>query len=168
VLFLGQRRGYKGYDLVEAAAARVPEATFAFVGPGPAVHGANVIDAGLVDDDERAAWLDAADLLCLPSEAEILPVSILEAWSTGTPFLASEIPPLRELAESGGGWVAPRDVNALAARLRDLVRDAEALRAAGELGRSAWESQYTPGAVAAAYAGVYSSLVEQREPVCAS
>ena len=115
VLFLGARRPYKGHDLLMGAAGCVaeshPDATFAFVGPGEPLRVAGaplrIIDAGLVDEQERAAWLDAADLLCLPSAHEIFPLSVIEGWSVGTPALVTDLPPLRELIGLGGGECFP-------------------------------------------------------------
>jgi glycosyltransferase involved in cell wall biosynthesis len=167
VLFLGARREYKGADLLVAAsrrvAERVPEVTFAFVGPGPplaAVGGARLIDAGSVGADERAAWLDAADLLCLPSAHEIFPISVLEAWSVGTPVLVSDLPPLRELIDrSGGGAFVRRDARALADALVDQLADTKALRARGRRGQDFWRTHATPAAVASCHESQYAELL---------
>jgi glycosyltransferase involved in cell wall biosynthesis len=165
VLFLGARRPYKGADLLleaaEDVAAALPDATFAFVGPGPPLRtdqaSARLLDAGVVPDDERADWLDAADLLCLPSQAEIFPSSMLEAWSVGTPALTSDIPTLRELIQrSGGGATAPRERGALAGALLELLGDPDSLVAMGESGRHFWADGFTPGKVARWHEDVYS------------
>ena len=142
VLFLGARREYKGFDLLQQAAPAVtaahPAATFAFVGPGPALSdvpaGCRILDVGAVDEDQKALWLNAADVLCLPSAAEILPGSILEAWSVGTPVLTSDIPPLVELVDgaSAGRHVA-RQPEAIAAH---ADRDARRPRAPSRDGRT--------------------------------
>jgi glycosyltransferase involved in cell wall biosynthesis len=167
-MFLGVRRPYKGFDVLLEAAPRVPGATFAFVGPGPAVSGERVIDAGPVDDAERAAWLDAADLLCLPSQAEVFPVSILEAWSAGTPVLTSDIPSLRELiAASGGGLAVPANAEALAAALNDLLADPGRLARLGQAGHDRWRDTYTPSVVASRHEQLYAQLLEE-EVACAA
>jgi glycosyltransferase involved in cell wall biosynthesis len=171
VLFLGIRRAHKGHDLLVDAApgvcASVPSATFAFVGPGSALAetpGARVLDVGEVDDDERAAWLDAADVLCLPSASETFGVAVLEAWSARKPVLVSDIPPLRELiVRSGGGEVAPRDPNAIAEALTRLLADPSRLRTLGESGRRFWAAGYTVQAVAGRHEELYSSLVASFE-----
>jgi glycosyltransferase involved in cell wall biosynthesis len=164
VLFLGARRPYKGFDLLLAAApevaAAVPGVTFAFAGPGPALEsvpeGVRVIDAGLVPDDERAGWLEAADVLCLPSQAEIFPSSMLEAWSVGTPALTSDIPALRELIErSGGGATAPRESDAIARVLSGLLTRPDELARMGEAGRVFWANEFTPERVARWHEDVY-------------
>jgi glycosyltransferase involved in cell wall biosynthesis len=168
VLFLGARREYKGFDLLIRAAPRiaeaVPEAKLAFVGPGDPLAAANgnVIDVGLVDEDEKALWLNAASTLCLPSEAEILPSSILEAWSVGTPAVTSDIPTLKELIDTtGGGAYTSRDVDRLASLLIELLREPARLRAMGEAGRKAWQAKFTPDAVARWHEGIYAEAIRR-------
>lgn len=162
VVFLGVRRAYKGFDLLLEAARDVPEATFAFLGPGgrlDAPIGANVLDVGAVDDAERASWLAAADLLALPSAAEIFPVSILEAWSVGTPVVTSDIATLQELVRrSGGGVAVPRDARALADAISGLLADEPRRAELGAAGRRFWESGFTVDAVAARHEALYAEL----------
>jgi glycosyltransferase involved in cell wall biosynthesis len=169
VLYLGVRRPYKGFDLLLEATARIPAAhpdadiTFAFVGPGPKlppIGGASrILDVGAVVDDERAAWLDAADLLCLPSEGEIFPASILEAWSLGKPVLTSDIASLQELVDrSGGGMAVPRRPQALADAIAGLLAEPRRLRAMGEAGRAFWAAHHTVEAVADWHERLYASL----------
>jgi glycosyltransferase involved in cell wall biosynthesis len=171
VLFLGVRRPYKGFDKLLAAAPEIAAAgidvTLAFVGPGPAVVQPDlpirVIDAGAVDDEERAAWLDAADLLALPSDGEIFPVSILEAFSVGTPVLTSEIPTLRELVErSGGGLWSPREPAALGRAVADAVRDPAGLERLGTAGRAFWHHGHTVDAVVRWHRDLYAQLAVGR------
>jgi phosphatidyl-myo-inositol dimannoside synthase len=166
VLFLAARRPYKGYDLLLRAAPIVaatrPDVTFAFVGPGeplPAHPGARVVDAGYVEDEERAAWLDAADLLCLPSEAEIFPISLLEGWSVKTPALTSDLPTLSELMrKSGGGRTVAREPGALANALLGLLGDADELRRLGQAGHAFWRSEATVDQVVARHEKLYAEL----------
>ena len=160
------RRPYKGTDILLAAAPAVtrtvPGATFAFVGPGPALpatEGARVLDVGPVDDDERAAWLDAADVLCLPSDAEIFPSSFLEAWTVATPVVASDIPPLRELVtRAGGGLVAERSAEAIAGALVALLSDPPRARALGDAGHAFWRDGFTVDAVAQLHEQLYRDV----------
>lgn len=171
VLFVGVRRPYKGFDLLLAAAPRVEgDVTFAFVGPGapvPPSRDARLLDVGEVDPAGKAAWIEAADLVCLPSESEIFPATFLEAWSLGTPVLASDIPTLHELVErSGGGFTAPREPGALADAITRALADPERLRAAGEAGRAFWR-EHTPSRVAARYEDVYVRLTGTGEPCAA-
>lgn len=175
VLFLGARRPYKGIDLLLEAApavtAQLPATSFAFVGPGSKIErtsmGSKTIDVGPVDDVEKAMWLTAADVLCLPSAAEILPVSILEAWSAGTPVLTSGIPPLRELVcGADGGRCCDRDAGAIAANLITMLTDQASLRSMGDRGRAAWEQRYTPARVAERHERMYAEAAARASCPC--
>jgi rhamnosyl/mannosyltransferase len=166
IVFLGVRRPYKGFNLLLDAARRLPSTvTVAFVGPGAEIDtdvagGARIIDAGPVDDARKAAWLDAADLYCLPSEGEIFPVSILEAWSAATPILVSDIPPLRELVtRTGGGRAVQRDADVLARSINELLAAPEELASMGERGFAAWKRDFTVEAIAGWYAEEYARVV---------
>jgi len=172
VLFLGARRAYKGVDVlldaVPLVAEERPDVTFAFVGPGPALRdvgsGARVLDIGKVGDAERASWLAAADLLCLPSQGEILPISILEAWSAGTPVLTSDLDTLRELVDgSGGGMTAARNPRDVAAAVVTMVGDPGRLREMGRRGHARWSSSYTVPAVTSCFEQAYASARKEQE-----
>jgi phosphatidyl-myo-inositol dimannoside synthase len=167
VLFLGARRGYKGEDVLLQAAPLVsrvhPDAAFVFVGPGAALPrsagNTRVIDAGVVDDDERAAWLDAATMICLPSEAEIFPTVFLEAWSMRTPVVTSDLPPLRELIESScGGLAVPRDPERVGRAILELLEHPDAAARMGEAGHAFWKQGHTPAAVARWHEALYAEL----------
>ncbi len=171
VLFLGARRYYKGFDLLLRAAPLVaaarPDVTFAFVGPGEPLlinhHRARVLDIGEVDDAERTAWLDAADLLCLPSEAESFGLVVIEAWSLRTPVIVSDIPTLSELVSKGEGGVSvPRDVHSLARAILNLVEDPKCLTRLGASGYAYWAAHYTVAHVAACHERVYVTIAQAR------
>jgi glycosyltransferase involved in cell wall biosynthesis len=170
VVFLGMRRPYKGHDLLLEAASQLtgarPKVCFAFVGPGEPLpqteFGPRIIDGGQVDEAGRGAWLEAADLLCLPSAHEIFPISVLEAFSARTPVLVSDLPPLRELiSRSGGGRAVERTVPALAAALRAMLADPVALRRMGDAGHAFWEAGFKPEAFARRHEQVYKRVVAE-------
>jgi glycosyltransferase involved in cell wall biosynthesis len=167
VVFVGVRRPYKGADILQAALPHlrelVPDATIAFVGPGEPVHsspGSGVVDAGAVDPEDLAAWMDAADLLCLPSAHEIYPTSILEAWSIGTPVVTSDILTLTELmTQSGGGVAVPRDAATLGKALGRLLSDPTRLADLGARGQAFWRANGTPASVAACHVRQYEEVL---------
>ena len=171
VVFVGVRRAHKGIDrLLDAIplvnAAR-PDARFAFIGPGDplAGYGPEVIDVGVVDDEVKAAWIEAADVLCLPSAYESFGLVVTEAWSVATPVVASDLPVLRELVgAAGGGLTAPREPAALAAALRELIDDPARAGAMGEAGRRYWETHYTTELVAGAHRRLYERLLRHAPP----
>lgn len=85
-----------------------------------------------------ARVLAAADVFCLPSHFEGLPMSVIEAMMTGLPVVATDIRGPREMVVEGetGFLVPPMTVDPLAAALQRLAAD-PALRARmGAAGRA--------------------------------
>jgi len=74
-----------------------------------------------VSRDDVVALTQAAGLLVQPSTYEGFGLPVVEAMAAGCPVVASDIPPLREVAGTAAMLVPPSDVTALAAALRELV-----------------------------------------------
>ncbi len=82
--------------------------------------------------------LAAADVFCLPSHFEGLPMSVIEAMLTGLPVIATDIRGPREQVVQGvtGLLVPPGSVPPLAAALTRLASDSALRAAMGEAGRA--------------------------------
>lgn len=80
-------------------------------------------DLGSREDHLR--FLAAADAFALPSYAEGLPMSLLEAMAAGLPIVASRVGGIPEIIEDGreGFLIPPADTNALQDRLLRLAQD---------------------------------------------
>ena len=87
-------------------------------------------------DDIRDRYLDA-DVFCLPSFAEGIPVVLMEAMALGRPVVTTRIAGIPELVEDGvsGLLVAPGHVEELVEALEALATDPERRRELGERGR---------------------------------
>jgi rhamnosyl/mannosyltransferase len=149
VLFVGRLVYYKGADVLVRAMATV-DADLVLIGRGAlerelrelaAAQGTAASTAFLdrQDDDELAAWYQAADVLCLPSVArsEAFGLVQIEAHAAGTPVVSTDLPtgvPYANPDGVTGLTVPPGDTAALAAALNRLLGDDE-LRA--RLGRQA-------------------------------
>lgn len=77
--------------------------------------------------DDLPALLDQTDLFVSPSIYEGLPTVILESIAHHVPVVATDIPGTRDIIRDGynGFLVPPRDPQALAARIIDLVQNPE-------------------------------------------
>jgi glycosyltransferase involved in cell wall biosynthesis len=100
-----------------------------------AVLGRRLVRLGYRADVARL--LAAADVFCLPSHFEGLPMSVIEAMLAGLPVVATDIRGLREQVVEGqtGLLVPPGTVAPLAAALARLAADPALRRAMGEAGR---------------------------------
>ena len=121
---------------------------------------------GRVDDAEKHAALDAADVLCAPSlGGESFGMVLTEAFASGTPVVASDIAGYRDVVEHGGDGVLvpPGDALALAETLHDLALDPTRLERLGErAGRSA--ERYAWPRVAAKVLDAYDDAIAVPEP----
>ena len=159
VLAVGRLSAEKGFDvLIEALASLKREGTpqrLILVGDGPfrsslANAAANAGIAELVEftgelpPAEVRAHLDRADLFCLPSFSEGLPISIMEAMAVGVPVVTTWIAGIPELAESGmtAVTVPPARSDALADALRLLADDPKLRRRLAEAARRRVEERH--------------------------
>ena len=140
VIAVGRLSPEKGFDvLIEALATLKREGTpqrLVLVGDGPlrvsleaAAGKAGITDlvefAGELTPVEVRTRLAGADLFCLPSFSEGLPISIMEAMAAGVPVVTTSIAGIPELAEAGvtALTVPPARPDALAEALRQLAAD---------------------------------------------
>jgi len=72
---------------------------------------------------EIALWMNAADVLCLPSRSEGMPNVLLEAVAGGLPFAAADVGACSEIHRQYGGGVIfkPEDAGSLEAVLADCL-----------------------------------------------
>lgn len=87
-----------------------------------------VVMLGMRPSDEVAEELRASDAFCLPSFAEGLPISIMEAMAVGVPVVATTVGGITELVTHGeSGWcTAPGRADQLADALAVAITDGDA------------------------------------------
>jgi glycosyltransferase involved in cell wall biosynthesis len=82
-----------------------------------------------------AAYADA-DVFCLPSWWEAMPLSVLEAMAAGLPVVATDVGDVARLVTTECGTVVPvADARRLADALRGPLLDADLRRRQGEASR---------------------------------
>jgi glycosyltransferase involved in cell wall biosynthesis len=87
--------------------------------------------------DDVPGLLAGADVFCLPSFEEGLPLTVLEAMAQARPVVATAVGGTPEAVVDGetGLLVPPGDAGALAEALRSLLEEPERARRLGEAGR---------------------------------
>jgi glycosyltransferase involved in cell wall biosynthesis len=85
-----------------------------------------VVFEGAVNQDRIRGFYQAADIFCIPSFAEGIPVVLMEAMAMGIPCVTTHITGVPELIRNGidGLVVAPSDLDALTDALAKLMDDA--------------------------------------------
>ncbi|MBK5269280.1 MAG: glycosyltransferase family 4 protein [Acidimicrobiia bacterium] len=79
---------------------------------------------GSLPHDRMADYFRDADIFCLPSWFEAMPLSILEALASGLPVVATRVGQIPLIIDdSVGRLVEPKDPEALAATLEELLSD---------------------------------------------
>jgi glycosyltransferase involved in cell wall biosynthesis len=119
----------------------------------------SLIFAGFRSDVPR--FLDAMDVVCLPSLYEGMPLTAIEGSAMARPVVATAVDGTPEVVRDGrtGRLVPPADPPALGIALRDLLRDPEGARGLGQAGRDWVLSRFDLDRQVAATAHVYRSLV---------
>ena len=151
VLYCGNLRPVKGVDLLLAAIQQLLAAgsplSFAIVGSGElegalraqlagALAERRVVMTGALPQPTVARYMNAADLLVLPSRSEARSNVIVEALACRTPVAAAEVGGIPEVMRPEHGRLfAPYDAQAIAAALRELTAQPERLRVLGAAGR---------------------------------
>jgi glycosyltransferase involved in cell wall biosynthesis len=184
VLFMGWLGARKG--LPEALRAvplvrkEVPEARFIFAGVveklekelieplcEAAERAGGVVFPGFVAGEGKLALLSQASALILPSHAENLPVSVIEAMAMGLPVVTTPVGGVPEVVIDGhnGFLIEPGDYQALADRIVRLAKDPELRRAMGQANAAKARLLYHPALFAARMQGIYECVLTTGERV---
>jgi colanic acid/amylovoran biosynthesis glycosyltransferase len=117
--------------------------------------------AGAVGQDEIRRHYAAADVFCLSSFAEGVPVVLMEAMATGLPVVAPRIMGIGELVEDGVGGllVRPARPDRLAAALERLLADPGLRARLGAGGRRRVEEEFEIDEVARELGAVFEERV---------
>ncbi|MCP5195977.1 MAG: TIGR03088 family PEP-CTERM/XrtA system glycosyltransferase [Gammaproteobacteria bacterium] len=114
--------------------------------------------------DDVPNLLRALDIFVLPSQAEGISNTILEAMACGLPVVATQVGGNAELVVEGetGRLVPPSDSAALAAALGQYVDSSEWMLVHGAAGRRRIEERFSMEAMVAAYLAVYDNILKNR------
>ena len=147
ILFLGRLGERKGVPVLVEALGRLAKSSLDWraeiAGDGDAAPyraaierlglDARVSFPGWVAEVEAHQRLSRAAVLVLPSEAEGLPMSIIEAFAWGVPVISTPVGSIPDILHDGvEGFVIPvGDTEALARALEQLIGDADLRRRLG-------------------------------------
>jgi len=121
-----------------------------------------VVFEGAVNHDRIRALYEAADVFCIPSFAEGIPIVLMEAMAMELPCVTTHITGIPELIRTGvdGLLVAPSDLDGLTEALAKLVDDAELRERLGKSGRARVLEQYNLGRNMGKLAEIFAERVK--------
>jgi mannosyltransferase len=129
VLFVGQRGGYKRFDLALAAVASLPGLSLAIVGPPVTpeeqaqldrlLPGRHRVFAGISNEELRGLY-GQAHALVFPSDYEGFGLPLLEAMACDCPVVAAHKSCLPEVGGDAASWAMEQRVEDYAAALARL------------------------------------------------
>lgn len=154
--------------------AKCPNTSFVFAGRGELdaelkaqVHRLgvekNVLFLGLRQDIPRI--LAMIDVFVLPSLSEGLSMAILEAMISGKPVVATQVGGNPELVLNGetGALVPPRDSQALASSVVNLLADRRQAAEFAEKGKRRAEGQFSLRTMVCAYQSLYEECLNSQK-----
>jgi len=182
VLFVGRLRYYKGVDTLLHALRRLPDVHAAIVGTGPMerrwramARALGVADRahflGEIPDPDLPRVYRAADLFVLPASAraEAFGTVLLEAMAAGLPVITTEIGTGTAWVVGEAGWVVPpRDPEALAAAIREILDRPEQAQARAARGRERVQQEFTVERMAQRMLEIYEEALHHATPQSAS
>ncbi|GAK50567.1 glycosyl transferase, group 1/2 family protein [Candidatus Moduliflexus flocculans] len=142
--------GRKGlYYLSEAFFQKIlptyPDAKLYVAGEGLIPNHPNVVPLGFLSQEILPLYYSAADVFAVPTLADNLPYTILEAMSCSTPVVGSRVGGIPEqIEEDVTGYLVPRgDIKALGEALLHILHDRKMRDAMGRASRARVENIFS-------------------------
>jgi len=160
ICYVGHLEARKGIlDLIRAfnvILKKIPDARLLIVGSGPLMMKAKEIAMrlrvshrvdfiGEIKFREAAKIMKSSHVVVLPSLIEGFGIVLAEAGACGKPAIAYDIPAVRDIIIDGvnGFLVQPRNIEALANRIIEVLRDDNLRRKMGEAGKMIVKNNFT-------------------------
>jgi glycosyltransferase involved in cell wall biosynthesis len=86
-------------------------------------YGQDILFPGWLEQEDLPAIYSLADLFLYPSNLEAFPIPITEAMACGTPIITSNVNGLVEIAGDAAVFINPRDSEAIATAICQLLAD---------------------------------------------
>ncbi len=113
--------------------------------------------------EDMPVLMSAADVICLPSLIEGMPLAVLEAMACARPVVATSVDGVPEVIDDGitGRLVPPRDPRRLARALTEFLADQTKRRLAGEAARRVAVERHSDEAMTRQLEAVYESWLAE-------
>jgi glycosyltransferase involved in cell wall biosynthesis len=165
-LFVGRLSLEKGINVLADCARRLPHQAFRVAGTGPEAHQLealpNVELLGALSGDQVRAQMQKASALLMPSIwHENFPRTLVEAFASGLPVIASRVGALADLVDDdvNGLLFSVNDGNDLAAKVRWAAEHPNQLGTLGKTARAHYEAYFTADANYKLLLSIYADAI---------
>ena len=174
ILYAGALSARKGYaDLINAfakIACKHNEWNLVFAGNGEIEDGkmlANELGIekqcmflGWISGEEKDKVFKESSIFCLPSYAEGFPMAVLDAWAYGLPVVTTPVGGIPDIVVDGenGLLFNPGDVDALAAKLEQLIKNADLRKTLSEEAKKLADTTFNAATIAQRLADIYEKI----------
>ena len=150
----------KRADLFSEIAQNNPECFFVWIGNSQKhQETCNLHWAGMIP--EAYLLLKNADLFCLPSNYEGLPMCILEALSFGKPVIASAVGGIPEILDGSNGFAVQNNETGFSTAIRKFVENPDFYQQAAINARQFYETGFSDSVMAEQYMNLYIEIFKE-------
>lgn len=175
ILFLGRKLKSKGYHILLDSSQHVrkkyPNSKFVFIGPhyldsrdifSSYSTDEAIIDLEQVSEIEKLSALKACNLLCLPSTADVFPLTFLEAWACKKPIVSAAFPGVEQVIQDKfDGLIKEATIDDISYGIEFLLEHESIARKYGENGYEKVINQYSWERVADVMALIYDEVIKK-------
>lgn len=147
----------KRFDLFTEIAKKLPQYCFMWIGNKNDYENLPENMHCLGEVPMAAAYIGLADLFILPTDHEGFGLSIVEAFSSGVPAIASNVGGIPEVIDNSCGYFLENNADLFVEKIKEVLEDTEKLDKLKINARKKYEENFTIGKMKNAYLELYSS-----------
>jgi glycosyltransferase involved in cell wall biosynthesis len=134
-----------GEAFLKVVIPQMPATKLFVAGEALAPNLPNTVPLGEIPNNRLPLYYAAADIVAVPSIADNLPYTIMEAMACGTPVIASDVGGIPEMVHHGknGLLVPPKNAEALGNAITQLLSNPDLRSKCGVAARNTTEQQYS-------------------------
>ena len=176
ILFLGRIHPVKGLELLIKSFSDVlksnPDTHLVIAGPYQssyksylenilAINGAanNCTFTGMLDEEEKLAWLNIANVFVLPSYSEGMSISTLEAMASKVPVIITNHCQLPDVGSHNAGLIVSTEVSEITEGIRYLIDNPGERHSMGLNGHQLVKNKYTWDVIGDEYLDMYKDIL---------
>ena len=153
----------KNSALFMQMASLLPEYAFVWIGNQEKVceHPDNVFFMGNIPN--AAKYISIADVFCLPTNYEGLPIVIIEAMSHGCPIVASDVGGVSELVHNGvNGYALENRVEIFAEKIKYILENEQVRDNMSKASKEMYDNSFTVDKMVDGYKAVYNKVLGKK------